>query len=167
MQEAAAFNNPRKALETELGLETQYTYAGFVFGFGVGFDGQPKAREVPAPRALRACGAMSAPADLRSVRSWFRVSLPWLTSAYDPTRIVPPPMILRAGFIYFYFCRADPTDLELAFELLSILIVRYRLNRSDEILDGALSPPHLPFFWWRGFVGGGSLGGCGGGGKEG
>jgi len=56
VQEAAAFNNPRKALETELGLETQYT--------------------------------------------------------------------------------ADPTDLELAFELLSILIVRYRLNRSDEILDG-------------------------------
>eukprot|EP00040_Diaphanoeca_grandis_P017094 m.88701 g.88701 ORF g.88701 m.88701 type:complete len:444 (+) comp26226_c0_seq1:225-1556(+) len=33
----------------------------------------------------------------------------------------------------------NPSDLEVAFDLLSILIVRYRLNRSDEILDAVES----------------------------
>lgn len=45
----------------------------------------------------------------------------------------------------------DPANIEIAFDLLGILIVRYRLNRGDEVLVGssAASPifplPHAPY----------------------
>lgn len=32
----------------------------------------------------------------------------------------------------------NPDNVDLAFELLSILIMRYRLNRSDEVLVGVI-----------------------------
>ena len=53
IKEAAAFNNPRKALETELGLETQYTYVGAL---------APRARALIANQGAEFClTAISAP----------------------------------------------------------------------------------------------------------
>lgn len=47
----------------------------------------------------------------------------------NPTKALESEMELEAAYA------KNPSDLNIAFDLLSILIVRYRLNRSDEILN--------------------------------